>query len=73
MTTQLHCVIKKKASVSEKKEFPPSVLNKTQSTKCSIDRELNTYLWKNLLSDKDYPILPQLNAVNKMVNGIMHI
>ncbi len=28
MAVQLHCVSKKKASVSEKKEFPPSVLNK---------------------------------------------
>ncbi len=30
MAMQLHCVIKQKASVSEKKEFPPSILNKTQ-------------------------------------------
>ncbi len=30
MAVQLHCVIKKKASLSEKKEFPLASLNKTQ-------------------------------------------
>ncbi len=70
MTRSYTALLKKGFSIREK-GVSPSVLNKTVQSVVSM--ELNTYLWKNLLSDKDYPILPQLNAVNKMVNGIMHI